>query len=72
MVDVAQWLADLGLSQYSDAFEEHAIDGDILEKLNDDDLKELGVKALGHRKRLLEAIAAFSATNVADSSSKPS
>ena len=70
MVDVAQWLADLGLSQYSDAFEEHAIDGDILEKLNDDDLKELGVKALGHRKRLLEAIAAFSATNAAYSSSK--
>ncbi len=71
MVDVAQWLADLGLSQYSDAFEEHAIDGDILKKLNNDDLKELGIKALGHRKRLLEAIAAFSATNAADSPPKP-
>ena len=61
MVDVAQWLADLGLSQYREAFDEHAIDGVILKKLNDDDLKELGVKALGHRKRLLEGIAALSA-----------
>ncbi|MGI9451843.1 MAG: AAA family ATPase, partial [Geminicoccaceae bacterium] len=71
MVDVAQWLADLGLSRYRDAFDEHAIDGDILKKLNDDDLKELGVKALGHRKRILEAIATFSATNEAGSPPNP-
>jgi len=65
MVDVAQWLADLGLSKYGDAFDEHAIDGDILEKLNDDDLKEIGVKALGHRKRILEAIKALSVSKEA-------
>ena len=70
MVDVAQWLADLSLSQYSGAFEEHAIDGDILKRLNDDDLKELGVRALGHRKRLLEAIEALSVTNKSGSPSK--
>jgi hypothetical protein len=37
------------LSKYGDAFDEHAIDGDILEKLNDDDLKQIGVKALGQK-----------------------
>lgn len=67
MADVTQWLADLGLAQYRDAFDEHAIDGDILKKLDNDDLKEIGVKALGHRKRLLEAITALSASNEADS-----
>ena len=55
--ETLRWLADLGLEQYSEAFAENAIDGDILKTLNEEDLKELGVKALGHRKKLLAAIA---------------
>jgi class 3 adenylate cyclase len=59
MLDVARWLAEQGLEQYADAFAANAIEGDVLRKLTGEDLKELGVVALGHRKRLLEAIAAL-------------
>jgi hypothetical protein len=61
MIDVGRFLADLGLQQYAQAFADNAIDGDMLRTLGSDDLKELGVLPLGHRKRLLEAIAALSA-----------
>ena len=59
MLDVARWLAEQGLEQYAEAFVANAIDGEVLRTLTEDDLKELGVSALGHRKRLLEAIAAL-------------
>ena len=57
MHEVAAWLRGLGLEQYEAAFRENAIDGALLRRLTSDDLKELGVAALGHRKRLLDAIA---------------
>jgi class 3 adenylate cyclase len=56
-MDVAEWLKVLGLGQYASAFAENDIDFTILNELTDSDLKELGVSSLGHRKRLLEAIA---------------
>ena len=60
MLDVARWLAEQGLEQYAEAFAENAIDGEVLRTLSEDDLKVLGVKALGHRKKLLAAIALLS------------
>ena len=57
MLNVARWLAEQGLEQYAEAFAENAIDGEVLRTLSEDDLKVLGVKALGHRKKLLAAIA---------------
>ena len=57
-MDLAQWLAELGLGQYAVAFTENDIDFDVLAQLTDADLKELGVSSLGNRKRLLAAIAA--------------
>jgi class 3 adenylate cyclase len=54
---VGQWLRNLGLAQYVGAFAENDIDFDVLAKLTDADLRELGVGSLGHRKRLLAAIA---------------
>jgi class 3 adenylate cyclase len=57
-MDLAQWLAELGLGQYAAAFTENDIDFDVLVQLTDADLKELGVSSLGNRKRLLAAIAA--------------
>jgi class 3 adenylate cyclase len=57
-MDLAQWLAELGLGQYAEAFAENDIDFDVLAQLTDEDLKELGVSSLGNRKRLLAAIAA--------------
>ncbi len=53
---VERWLADLGLAQYAGAFADHEIAYDQLAELDDADLKEIGVAALGHRKRLLKAI----------------
>ena len=55
--DTAAWLERLGLSQYAGAFADNHIDGDMLSRLGADDLKELGVASVGHRKRLLAAIA---------------
>ena len=55
--DTSRWLAEIGLEQYAEAFAENAIDGDVSATLSEDDLKELGVRALGHRKKLLTAIA---------------
>ena len=57
MHDVAAWLRGLGLERYEAAFRENAIDAGVLPGLTSEDLKEIGVAALGHRKRLLEAIA---------------
>jgi class 3 adenylate cyclase/tetratricopeptide (TPR) repeat protein len=58
-VDTAAWLKSLGLEQYEPAFRENAIDADVLPKLTAEDLKDLGISAVGHRRKLLEAIAAL-------------
>ncbi|MBV8850850.1 MAG: AAA family ATPase, partial [Methylobacteriaceae bacterium] len=58
-MNIAEWLARLGLPQYADAFAENAIDASILEQLTGEDLKELGVSLLGHRRKLLTAIEAL-------------
>ena len=60
-MDVAEWLRKLGLEQYAAAFRENAVTADVLSDLTSDDLKELGVAAVGHRRRLLQAIAAVRA-----------
>jgi class 3 adenylate cyclase/tetratricopeptide (TPR) repeat protein len=56
MQEINDWLSDLGLQQYGPAFARHAITPELLEKLHDADLKELGVSMLGHRIRLLAAL----------------
>ena len=56
MGDVDEWLERLGLSQYRAVFAEHDIDREILPDLTDQDLEKLGL-SLGHRKKLLRAIA---------------
>src|SRR6516162_8462472 len=58
-VDIADWLRGLGLAKYAPAFDENAINWDVLPGLTTDDLKEIGVAALGDRRRLLAAIAAL-------------
>ena len=55
-MDVGQWLRGLGLGQYEAVFLENEIDPDVLTKLTSDDLKELGVHALGHRRKILDAV----------------
>ncbi len=54
--DVAKWLEELGLGEYAAMFADNAIDADVLCDLTEADLEKVGVK-LGHRKKLLKAIA---------------
>jgi hypothetical protein len=61
-MDVADWLRKLGLEQYEPAFRANEIDARILPSLTAEDLKDLGVGLVGHRRRLLDAIAALRAS----------
>ena len=58
-VDIAAWLRGLGLERYEEAFRENEIDAEIVPKLTADDLKDIGVTIVGHRRKLLEAISAL-------------
>jgi len=58
-VEIADWLRGLGLEKYASAFDENAINWDVLSELTTDDLKDIGVAAVGDRRRLLAAIAAL-------------
>ena len=58
-MDVADWLSGLGLGQYMPAFAANDIDGEVLPELTADDLIGLGVTSIGHRRKLLAAIAAL-------------
>ena len=60
-IDVASWLQQLGLAQYEPAFRDNEVDGDVLPDLTADDLIAIGVTAVGHRRKLLRAIAALGA-----------
>jgi class 3 adenylate cyclase len=65
-MDLREWLRSLGLERYEAAFRENEIDEKVLPRLTAEDLKELGVKALGHRRVLLDAIAALRAERTAN------
>ena len=60
-MDVGGWLRRLGLEQYVAAFRENEIDDTVLPSLTAEDLKDLGVGFVGHRRKLLDAIAALRA-----------
>jgi len=66
-MDVGAWLRRIGLERYEAAFSENEIDGTVLPSLTAEDLKDLGVSIVGHRRKLLEAIAALRA----DGGAKP-
>jgi class 3 adenylate cyclase/predicted ATPase len=61
-MDVAGWLRSLGLERYEQAFRDNDIDAGVLSRLTADDLIAIGVTSVGHRRRLLDAIASLSAT----------
>ena len=58
-MDVVVWLRSLGLAKYEAAFRENEIDETVLPSLTEEHLKQLGITALGHRLKPLEAIAAL-------------
>jgi class 3 adenylate cyclase len=57
MQQIADWLQKLGLGQYAHRFAENDIDFAVLADLTDQDLEKIGVASLGHRRKLLHAIA---------------
>ena len=69
-MDLAAWLATHGLGEYAPAFAENRIGADLLPTLSDQDLRDLGIVALGDRKRLLAAIAGLGEAAVASGTSK--
>src|SRR6185437_7443156 len=66
-MDLHGWLLSLGLQQYEAAFRENDIDETLLPSLTAQDLKDIGVVVVGHRRKLLNAIAALSGNTVTDS-----
>jgi class 3 adenylate cyclase/tetratricopeptide (TPR) repeat protein len=59
-MDVGDWLRSIGLGEYAAAFADNHVDASVLPTLTSGDLKELGVLSIGHRKKLLAAIAELS------------
>ena len=57
MQQIGDWLKRLGLGQYARCFAENDIDFSILYDLADQDLEKIGVQSLGHRRKLLRAMA---------------
>src|SRR6516162_5173611 len=55
-MDVGAWLRNLGLGRYEAAFRDNSVDARVLPRLTGDDLKELGITSVGHRRILLDAI----------------
>jgi class 3 adenylate cyclase len=70
-MDVAEWLRRLGLEQYEPAFRTNEIDERVLPSLTAEDLKDLGVNLVGHRRRLLDAISALGAAVPAVAATAP-
>src|SRR5215470_4480800 len=64
-MDVAAWLRGLGLQQYAPAFRDNDVDSEVLPQLTADDLISIGVTSVGHRRKLLAAIASLGAAGPA-------
>ncbi len=60
-MNVAEWLRGLGLEQYAPVFRDNDVDAEVLPQLTADDLISIGVTSVGHRRKLLAAIAALAA-----------
>ncbi len=70
-MDVGDWLRALGLERYEATFRENGVSVDLLPSLTLEDLKDLGITAVGHRRRLLGAIAALGSEAVPVPTSPP-
>jgi hypothetical protein len=55
-VDIAAWLRELGLERHEDAFRDNDVDAKVLPHLTAEDLMDIGIASVGHRRSLLTAI----------------
>ena len=60
-LDIDGWLRGIGLGQYIELFRANDVDGEVLPKLTADDLISISITSVGHRRKLLQAIAALGA-----------
>ena len=60
-MDVGAWLRGLGLERYEQTFRDNDVDAEVLPELTADDLIGLGITSVGHRRKLLAAVAALRA-----------
>jgi class 3 adenylate cyclase/tetratricopeptide (TPR) repeat protein len=67
---VRNWLEEIGLAQYAEAFEANDIGTDLLTQIDDQMLKDIGVSSAGHRLRLRNAIAKLAPTSITEGISK--
>jgi hypothetical protein len=67
MQQIADWLKELGMSEYVDRFAENHIDIGVLRDLTDQDLKDLGVVSIGHRRKMLRAISELAEAGIVPS-----
>ena len=70
-MDIATWLHGLGLQQYEPAFRENAIDASLLPELTAEDLRDIGVNLVGHRRKLLAAISSLRSGVASGSAASP-
>jgi class 3 adenylate cyclase/tetratricopeptide (TPR) repeat protein len=63
-LDIDSWLQQIGLAQYGPALRDNDIDLPLLLRLTDADLRDIGIASLGHRRRLLAAVAELAASPV--------
>jgi class 3 adenylate cyclase len=70
MQNIAEWLAELGMSEYAQRFAENRIDLSVLPDLSDQDLEKMGV-ILGDRRKMLRAIAALNGAPPAAAAATP-
>ena len=70
-MNVADWLRQIGLEQYVQLFAEHDISAEVLPHLTADDLKDLGIAQVGHRRRLLVAVEALRGAAAPDPTRAP-
>jgi hypothetical protein len=60
-IDIEAWLRGLGLGQYEATFRENEINEKVLPNLTAEDLRDMGIGIIGHRRMLLDAIAVLHA-----------
>jgi len=56
MMDIKTWLEEIGMGEHWEKFESNKIDEDTLKSMTENDLKDIGVDALGDRKTLIAGI----------------
>ncbi len=70
-IDLDDWLRALGMERYVTAFHDHDVDGSLLPTITAEDLRDMGIASVGHRRQLLNAIALLRSGQASDLANGP-